>query len=199
MSEATDTTEAKRRGRTEAELRRHAAALADDGSAGTRIAETVVAAGLVPSGAPVSGFWPIGDEVDVLTALRLLAAREHPVALPVVVGRGRPLVFRRWIEGDKMATGPFGIREPLDTAPEINPRILLVPLLAFDRAGFRLGYGGGFYDRSLAGLRQRGDTLAIGVAWAGQEVRDVPHGAHDQRLDWIVTERELIRVPGGSE
>lgn len=197
MSEATDTTEAKRRCRAEAELRRRHAALADDGTAGTRIAEAVLASALVPAGAPVSGFWPIGDEVDALTALRALAARGHTVALPVVVGRGWPLVFRRWVEGDNMASGPFGIREPLDSAPEIAPRVLLVPLLAFDRDGFRLGYGGGFYDRSLAGLRQRGHALAVGVAWAGQEVPAVPHDAHDQRLDWIVTERELIRIEGG--
>lgn len=196
MSEAIDINETKRSCRARAVESRRAAALADDGTAGTRIAGNLLAAGMVPPGAPVSGFWPIRDEVDALTALRELAVRGHPVALPVVVGRGRPLVFRRWIESDGMATGPFGIREPLDGAPEIEPRVLLVPLLAFDRAGFRLGYGGGFYDRSLAGLRMAGDALAIGIAWAGQEVAAVPRDAHDQPLDWIVTEREAIRIGG---
>lgn len=198
MSEVTDTSAAKRAARADAAARRRAAALADHGTAGREIAENLLAAGMIEAGAAVSGFWPIDDEVDVHPALRKLAALGHAVALPVVVGRGKPLVFRRWVDGDELAAGPFGIRQPLCDAPEIEPRALLVPLLAFDRAGYRLGYGGGYYDRSLAGLRRRGDVLAIGIAWAGQEMTAVPHGAHDQRLDWIVTEREAIRVEAGA-
>ena len=198
MHPATDIDDAKRALRIEATARRRDAAAADGGGAGEKLASRFLGSVAIPDGAPVSGFWPIGDEIDVMPLLRALAARGHPVALPVVAGRGRPLVFRRWVEGDAMAAGPFGIREPLDGAPEIAPRILLVPLLAFDRAGYRLGYGGGFYDRSLATLRETGEALAVGVAWAGQEVAAVPRGAHDQRLDWIVTEREAFRISGAA-
>jgi 5-formyltetrahydrofolate cyclo-ligase len=95
-----------------------------------------------------------------------------------------------------MEEGAWGIREPLASAAEVMPGVLLVPLLAFDRAGYRLGYGGGFYDRTLETLRARGGAVAIGVAWAAQEVPAVPHGEHDQPLDWMLTERECFRIGG---
>lgn len=196
MSAANDLSRVKSDLRTQAMARRRTAALASDGSAGARIADNLMDAGVVPADATVSGYWPIGDEADALAALRLLARHGHTVALPVVVGRGRPLEFRRWTEGDEMATGSFGIREPLARAPVVEPRILLVPLLAFDRSGFRLGYGGGFYDRSLAGLRARRHTVAIGIAWSAQEVASVPHDSRDEPLDWVITERQTIRVAG---
>ena len=198
MHETTDIDDAKRALRAASDARRRVAAAADDGAAGERLAALFLEAIAVPESAPVSGFWPIGDEVDVMPLLRELAARGHPVALPVVAGRGRPLVFRRWVEGDAMAAGPFGISEPLEGAPAIAPAVLLVPLLAFDRAGYRLGYGGGYYDRSLAALRDKAETLAVGIAWAGQEVAAVPRDSHDQKLDWVVTEREALRVSGGA-
>jgi len=198
MHETTDIDDAKRALRAASDARRRVAAAADDGAAGERLAALFLEAIAVPESAPVSGFWPIGDEIDVMPLLRALAARRHSIALPVIAGRGRPLIFRRWVEGDDMAAGPFGIREPLDGAPEIAPRVLLVPLLAFDRAGYRLGYGGGFYDRSLAALRETGEALAVGAAWAAQEVAAVPRGAHDQVLDWVVTEREAIRISGAA-
>jgi 5-formyltetrahydrofolate cyclo-ligase len=130
--------------------------------------------------------------------LAALAARGHPIALPVVAGPRRPLIFRRWLEGDELAEGPYGIREPLPAAPKVAPRVLMVPLLAFDREGNRLGYGAGYYDMSLANLREAAATLAIGIAWAAQEFATVPHDSRDQRLDWVVTEREAIRIPGGA-
>jgi len=198
MQAATDIDEAKRALRIAAAARRRDAAAADDGGAGRRLVARFLESVTVPDGVPVSGFWPIGDEVDVMPLLRELAARGHPVALPVVAGRGRPLVFRRWVEGDDTASGPFGISEPLEGAPAIAPAVLLVPLLAFDRAGYRLGYGGGYYDRSLAALRDKAETLAVGIAWAGQEVAAVPRDSHDQKLDWVVTEREALRVSGGA-
>lgn len=198
MQSATDIDEAKRALRKEAAARRSDAAAADDGGAGARLAERFLGAVTVPAGAPVSGFWPIRTEIDVMPLLRALAARGHAIALPVVVGPARPLVFRAWREGDAMAAGPYGIREPLDDAPEIAPHVLLVPLLAFDRAGYRLGYGGGFYDRSLAALRDRGTAMAVGVAWAAQEVAAVPHDERDQPLDWVVTEQEALRIAGGT-
>jgi len=198
MQRPSDIDEAKRLLRKEAATRRAAAADADAGDSGERLAARFFEAVAVPGGDSVSGYWPIGDEMDVMPLLRDLAARGHTIALPVVAGRRRPLVFRRWVAGDEMGEGPYGIREPMATAPAVAPRVVLVPLLAFDRAGWRLGYGAGFYDRSLAGLREEGETLAVGIAWAAQEVPAVPHGANDQVLDWVVTEREAIAISGAA-
>lgn len=198
MQAGGDIDEAKRALRKEAAARRREAAAADDSSAGARFAELFLDSVPVPAGAPVSGFFPIRTEIDVMPLLRALAQRGHPVALPVVAGEGRPLVFRAWREGDAMTEGPYGIREPLADAPEIEPHALLVPLLAFDKAGYRLGYGGGFYDRSLAALRAKGAVIAVGAAWSAQETDSVPRDARDQALDWIVTERAALRIAGGA-
>ena len=191
---ANDIDESKSALRREATARRRELVAPDD--AARLLIDNLLGAGAIPEGATVSGFWPIGGEIDLAPVLRALAARGHEIALPVVVGRDQPLVFRAWRDGDEMSEGPWGIREPLESAPEIAPRVLLAPLLAFDRAGYRLGYGGGFYDRSLEGLRSRGDVTAIGAAWAGQEVPAVPHDVHDQPLDWMLTERECFRIAG---
>lgn len=198
MHPSTDIDEAKRALRKQAATRRAHAAAADGGGAGERLTARFFESVAIPKGAPVSGYWPIGDEIDVMPLLRTLATRGHPIALPVVAGPRRPLVFRRWVAGDDMAEGPYGIREPLATAPVVVPRVVLVPLLAFDRDGCRLGYGAGFYDRSLAGLRENGKTLAVGIAWSTQEVAAVPHDASDQPLDWVVTDQEAIRISGAA-
>ena len=120
--------------------------------------------------------------------------RGHPIGLPVILSKGQPLLFRRWEPTTELVRGPFRVMTPPSTALEIVPELLLVPLLAFDRAGYRLGYGGGFYDRTIAKLRAAGDALAVGVAFAVLEVPAVPRDATDQPLDWIVTEREAIRA-----
>ena len=198
MQAESDINEAKRVLRKEAAARRREAAAADDGGAGARLADHLLDAVAVPPGAPVSGYWPIRTEIDVMPLLRALAGRGHPVALPVVAGGNQPLVFRAWREGDAMAAGSYGIREPLASAPQIAPQVLLVPLLAFDTAGYRLGYGGGFYDRSLAVLRGKGAVLAVGAAWSAQQVDMVPRDARDQPLDWIATEQAALRVPVGA-
>lgn len=194
MTETADIDEAKRVMRREATARRRE--LATPADAAGQLIGNLLASGAVPEGAAVSGFWPIGSEIDLRPLLMALAARGHAVALPVVAGRDRPLVFRAWREGDAMAEGQWGIREPLEDAPEVIPAVLLVPLLAFDRNGYRLGYGGGFYDRTLELLRASGGATAVGAAWAAQEVPAVPHGAHDQPLDWMLTERECFRIGG---
>ena len=180
--------------RREAVARRapvHAAAGAD--AAATlvgRLAEVGIA-----SGAPVAAYWPLRDEIDPRVALDALHGRGHRCCLPVVTGQGEPLLFRAWHPGDELATAPFGTRVPKDAAPEVVPEVLLVPLLAFDAQGYRLGYGGGYFDRTLAALRAANPaTLALGLAYAAQEVDAVPHGAMDARLDWIVTEREARRI-----
>ena len=141
----------------------------------------------------VSGFHPYLSEISTLPLLAKLAGEGWITALPVVVGKELPLLFRRWAPGDAMVSGLWDIQIPADTAPEVEPDVLLVPMLAFDRKGYRLGYGGGFYDRTLAKLRAVKLVTAIGVAYAGQEIEAVPHDSHDQPLDWIMTERETFR------
>jgi 5-formyltetrahydrofolate cyclo-ligase len=112
----------------------------------------------------------------------------------VVAGKGKPLLFRVWRPGMVLKSGAFGLSEPGPDAPEIAPRIVFAPLLAFDRRGNRIGWGAGFYDRTLAGLRAKGPVTAVGVAYAAQEVAEVPAGAHDQPLDWIATERAVVKL-----
>ena len=141
----------------------------------------------------VSAFHPYLSEISTLELLVKLAAEGWTTALPVVVGKELPLKFRRWVPGDAMVSGLWDIQIPVETAPEVEPDVLLVPMLAFDRKGYRLGYGGGFYDRTLAKLRALKKITAIGVAYAGQEVDSVPHDAHDQPLDWIMTEQETFK------
>ncbi len=185
----------KRRLRAEAKRRR--AAVADpvacrqlcaclgDAIAGRRIA-------LAP-GAAVSAYWPKGDEVDLRPAMTALARQGHPIGLPVVMNPEAPLLFRLWAPGDRLVEAGFGLMEPSAERAEVTPEILLMPLLAFDRRGMRLGYGGGFYDRTLAGLDDRGlAPLAVGIAYAGQELPEVPFDSTDRPLDWVVTENEVI-------
>jgi 5-formyltetrahydrofolate cyclo-ligase len=142
-----------------------------------------------------AAYYPMADELDCLPLLRRLAAVGVPTCLPVVVKRGEPLAFRRWLPDDPLRNVAFGLSEPLPEAAAVTPDVLLVPMLAFDRAGRRLGYGGGFYDRTLAALRAANpDTVAVGVAFAGQVRDHVPAGAHDEPLDWIVTEAGAFEV-----
>ena len=156
--------------------------------AGAALRDHALAAIPMPEGCAVSGFWSMGSEIDTRPLLHALHERGHSVGLPVTVRRGLPLLFRAWAPGLELVSGGFGTEVPGPAQPEVVPRVVFVPLLAFDRAGYRLGYGGGFYDRTLAALRAEGPVLAVGLAFAAQEVESVPRGAHDQRLDWIVTE-----------
>jgi 5-formyltetrahydrofolate cyclo-ligase len=148
----------------------------------------------VPASQPVSAYWPKGDELDPRPLMAALDALGHNIGLPIVVRRGAPLLFRRWQPGDDLTPAGYGLFEPAVDQGRVIPQVLFVPLLAFDRDGYRLGYGGGFYDRSLAELRSAGAVLAIGLAYAGQEVARVPRGPEDQRLDRIVTETETIEI-----
>lgn len=173
---------------------RRAAAAAAAGGASEAVRARLLAAVALPGRAVVSAYWPMGSELDPRPLMRALHARGHPVALPVVTDGGRPLIFRAWVPGDVLEPAVFNTRIPTADKPELTPRVVFVPLLAFDRCGYRLGYGGGFYDRTLAALRASDTVLAVGLAYAGQEVPDVPHDANDGRLDWIVTEAEAIRM-----
>ena len=162
--------------------------------AGATLRDRILAAVAMPGDCVVSAYWPMQDEIDPRPLMTALHGRGHPICLPVTQGRGRPLVFRAWAPDDRLQGAAFGTQVPGPGQPERRPRVLLVPLLAFDRAGYRLGYGGGFYDRTLAGLRRAGEALAVGLAYGGQELPEVPHDGNDQKLDWIVTEAETIEI-----
>ena len=144
------------------------------------------------AGQVLSGYWPIRDEADPRPAMD---AHDGPVCLPVVPGRDVPLIFRAW-NGGELERGSMGTAHPPESAPEMTPRVLIVPMAGFDRAGHRIGYGGGYYDRTLALLRGMGPIAAIGCAFAVQEVASIPAGPYDQPLDLIVTDKELIRIGG---
>ena len=141
-------------------------------------------------GVPIAGYSPMRTEIDPIPALTQ-AADEGPVAMPVITGAGQPLEFRQWHPGCEMVPGPFGASVPA-TGPRLRPEIIVVPLVAFDRRGGRLGYGGGFYDRTLEQLRSAGPVLAIGFAFAEQEAEALPLEPTDQPLDLIVTDRRVI-------
>ena len=134
----------------------------------------------------LAGYMPIQSEIDP-TPVMAAWATHSPVCLPVVVAPDQPLAFRRWQPGAAMTPGPFGVPVPLEDRPAV-PEIVVVPLLAFNRDGARLGYGGGFYDRTLQRLRAGGPVLAIGFAFAAQLDPDLPHDLNDQRLDAVATE-----------
>ncbi|WP_020594407.1 5-formyltetrahydrofolate cyclo-ligase [Kiloniella laminariae] len=148
----------------------------------------------LPAGAVVTAYWPLGDELDPLPLLQALHQRGFRPVLPVMLGEGKPLIFRGWAPGDELVEAGFGTREPAADREELDPDVLFVPLLAFDRAGYRLGYGGGFYDRTLEKLRKLKKITAIGIAYADQEMDSVIRGPYDQPLDWIVTEREAFQI-----
>jgi 5-formyltetrahydrofolate cyclo-ligase len=148
----------------------------------------------VPPGAIVSGFMPLKSEINPLPLMRTLADAGAKLALPVVAGKGKPLTMRAFTFGDVLASGVWGIREPKPEAPEVFPDILLVPLLAFDRSGHRIGYGAGYYDMTITALRARKSVAAVGIAFAAQEVAQVPSTPRDARLDLVLTEREVIDV-----
>jgi len=158
-------------------------------------AETVAARGLpveLAAGAVVAGYAPIRSEFDPMPLLRRLAAAGATLALPVIAGRDRPLRFCSFAIGEALVRGTLGIPQPAPGAPERTPDILLVPLVGFDRSGHRVGYGAGYYDRTLAALPGRRRAVAIGLAFAAQELDDLPAQPHDARLDFVLTEAETF-------
>ncbi len=150
----------------------------------------------IPAGAIVSGFMPLKSEINPLPLLRRLADAGAKLALPVVAGRGKPLTMRAYAFGEELNSGVWGIREPKASAPEVDPDILIVPLAAFDRKGHRIGYGAAYYDMTINRLRGLKPVTAIGIAYAAQEVPDVPVAGHDARLDLVLTERDVIDCRG---
>ena len=180
-----------------ATLRREALARRDALSAEVRAAAAqVISAQPFPvavlPGAVVSGFMPMKSEINPIPLMRRLASAGAALALPAVAGKGKPLVMRAYTFGESLASGVWGIREPSSEAPQVFPDILLVPLLAFDHRGHRIGYGAGYYDMTIAGLRARKTVLAVGIAFAAQEIAQVPTTPRDARLDIVLTENEVI-------
>ncbi len=139
-----------------------------------------------------SGYWPIGNEVDVRPLMTMLNDKGLHGSLPVVVGEAEPLGFCTWSPGEPLVSAGFGTKQP-KIKVEVVPTLILMPLLGFTRFGDRLGFGAGFYDRTLKELRSERDILAVGVAFSVQELQDLATEPHDERLDWIVTEKEAIK------
>ena len=146
----------------------------------------------IEPGAVVSGFMPMKSEINPIPLMRKLADAGATLALPVVAGKGQPLIMRSWSLGEPLAAGVWGIREPKPEAPEVFPDILIVPLLAFDRRGHRIGYGAGYFDMTIAALRAGKPVVAAGIGFAAQEIAEVPTTPRDARLDLVLTEREVI-------
>ena len=146
----------------------------------------------VAAGTIVSGFMPLKSEINPLPLMHKLADAGARLALPVVVGRGKPLTMRSWQWGEPLVPGVWGIREPGPAAATVEPDIVLVPLLAFDRSGYRIGYGAGYYDSTIARLRAKKPITAVGIAFAAQEIETVPRTDFDAQLDLVLTENEMI-------
>ncbi|HTH33028.1 MAG TPA: 5-formyltetrahydrofolate cyclo-ligase [Xanthobacteraceae bacterium] len=160
-----------------------------------RAAEAIAARAFpvaITPGVVVSGFMPLKSEINPLPLMRRLAEQGARLALPAIAGRSKPLTMRAWHFGVALDRGQWGIREPKADAPEVEPDILLVPLLAFDRVGFRIGYGAGYYDMTVRRLRGLKAVTAVGIAFASQEVPKIPTTERDERLDLVLTEREVI-------
>ena len=144
-------------------------------------------------GRVIGGYWPLAGELDVRPLLRACHAQGHRLALPCTPRKGKPLLFRAWTPDDDLKTGPYGTREPHPEQAEVTPTLVFVPLLAFTKHGERLGYGGGFYDRTLAALKKQGEVFACGIAYAAQEAATLPTDEFDQRLDGILTNKYFKR------
>lgn len=183
----------KKLARSEALKRRAGLAAGLAGEAPALLAEQILRlAGTGRLAEPIAGYWPIGSEFDIRESLNRLQDMGLGLLLPVVTRQGGVLEFRGWRPGQPLQDDLEGVPAPGSAAPADAPRTILLPLVAVDRAGYRLGYGGGYYDRTLAALRTAGPVTAIGVAFGGQLVDRLPHGDHDQPLDALVTERGCV-------
>jgi 5-formyltetrahydrofolate cyclo-ligase len=191
MSDLTETQQVK------AQLRAQALALRDALPAAVRAAAAAAIAGrafplAIKPGMIVAGFSPMKTEINPVPLMRKLADLGAQLALPAIDGRGKPLIMRAWHFGAPLASGQWGIREPVPEAPQVDPDILIVPLACFDRAGHRIGYGAGYYDMTINALRAKKKIVAIGIGFAAQEIPQVPATERDARLDLVLTEREVI-------
>ena len=187
-------------------LRRHALARRDliEPAEAHAAAEKIAPQGVklvarfVPPGGVISAYWPIRSEISTRPLLERLAREGYRTALPVMTAAAKPLHFRLWSPGDELAKGPLGLFEPLASAATVEPDLMFLPLACFDAQGHRIGYGGGNFDATLAAQRARRRIVAIGLAYADQEVDTIPHEAHDQRLDFVITEQRLFECGAAS-
>jgi 5-formyltetrahydrofolate cyclo-ligase len=184
-----------------AELRAEALARRDALPADTRAdaAETIAARAFplnIAEGTIIAGYMPMKTEINPLPLIRKLSYAGGQLALPAIAGRGQPLIMRAYAFGDELARGQWGIREPKPEAAQVEPDILIVPLAAFDRTGHRIGYGAGYYDLTIHALRAKKNITAIGLAFAAQEISQVPATTRDEALDFVLTEREVIDFRG---
>jgi 5-formyltetrahydrofolate cyclo-ligase len=146
---------------------------------------------------PVALYAALPGELDGFPLLEALAARNFPTLLPVAGAKATPLNFHLWRPGEKLVSGRYGLREPAPGAPEMVPKILFLPLLGFDGQGGRLGFGGGYYDATLAQLRREKAVIAGGLAFSLQQAESIPREKHDEKLDFVITEDALLRFPNG--
>jgi len=146
-------------------------------------------------GSVIGGYWPLPGELDSRALLGVFMRAGQALALPCTPRKGHPLTFRSYKQGQELKIGPYNTREPLPDQPEVFPNLVLVPLLAFTKQGERLGYGGGFYDRTLAALKAKQDVFACGVAYAAQEAVSLPTDDFDHQLDGILTEQYFKDLP----
>jgi 5-formyltetrahydrofolate cyclo-ligase len=171
----------------------HAADRAASGKISRAAMDQFLAAGLHKGCEIISGFCPIRTEIDPMPLMEALHAAGHRLCVPVIQGRGQALKFREWHPGAQMVEGAFGAMVPA-VGDWLEPHLLITPLLAFDADGWRLGYGGGFYDRTLEQLRAARPTLAVGFAYSAQQVDAIPREPTDQPLDAVITEQGLMDV-----
>ena len=197
MSDVTETDQTKATLRASALALRDALPAAERAAAAAAIADRAFPV-LFAAGTIVSGFSPMKakSEINPIPLLRKLADAGAQLALPAIAGRGLPLIMRAWRFGAPLKAGQWGIFEPTPEAPEVVPDIVIVPLAAFDRHGHRIGYGAGYYDMTINALRAKKKVIAVGIAYAAQEIPKVPATEHDARLDLVLTEREVIDFRG---
>lgn len=164
----------------------------DDGMAARKVAAKIIMLEELDTIKTVSGYYPIHDELDAIISLKILHAARFPIALPAIIDSEMPLEFRVWDMRTKLKEGPYNTMESQQEI--VTPDILLVPLLAFDENGNRLGYGGGYYDRTIASLKSiNTELISIGIAFEGQKIAHVPVDDYDQRLDMIVTDQNIYK------
>jgi 5-formyltetrahydrofolate cyclo-ligase len=143
--------------------------------------------------AVVAGYRPIHDEIDPTPLVETFHCEQARLALPCVTGAGEPLIFRSWAPGQTLAPGAFKVDEPEASAPEVRPQLILAPMLGFDHRGRRLGYGAGFYDRTIRRLRDAGPVTVVGLAFSAQRLSETPTDRYDMPVDWVVTESGALR------
>ncbi len=148
----------------------------------------------IPPSSSVAGFMAIRSEIDPLPLMHVLLKRGHELSLPVVLADRETTIFRAWDGVSSLEKSGFGLSVPASNAPQVDPQVLLIPLAAFDRRGYRIGYGKGHYDRAIARLEAKQPIVKIGLAFATQEIADVPSEPHDRRLDFVLTENGLLTI-----